>query len=65
MSPTALFDPPAAVPVAVAWSMGRRGGVPGVGTGVGPGGCYTGYSPRTLQDPYLVYLRLKAIPTAK
>ena len=45
------------------------GGVPGVvgwvGTGVGTGGVLPGTQARPSQDPYLRYLRLKALPTAK
>ena len=34
------------------------GGVPGVGSWVGPGGCYTGYPAQTLQDPiFSIFLR--------
>ena len=40
-------------------------GVPGVWDEGGPGGVLPGYPARLLQDPYLVNLKAKALPTAK
>ena len=46
----------------------QRGGVPGVvdwvGGWVGTGRAIPGTPPGSSQDPYLVYIRLKALPTA-
>ena len=44
---------------------GCRRGVPGVGDEVGPGGAIPGTYPGHPRTPYLVYLRLKGLPTAK
>ena len=51
---------------AVHHDAGCRGEVyPGYGAGVGAGEGYTGTQALPSQDPYLVYLELKALPTAK
>ena len=53
MSPTAIFYPPGAVPVAVAWSMVQGRVYPGYGDWVGGREGYTGYYPRPVPGSHI------------
>ena len=69
MSPTALFTQRGMTRSVAGTGPWCSGGVPGVGmTGGwlgGSGGVLPGYPGPASQDPYLVYLKAEALPTAK